>query len=422
MSQTGTYTGQGYADRYRLGEGRSSHKDGREAGSRPERPSAKQEAASTAKPGQKTFVDRSLIFIVLFLLCFGLIMIYSASSYAAMRQENDSAYFLKSQIRATILGLVGMIIMSRVNYHLLRKAAWPAYVGSLILILLVLTPLGMTKNGARRWLNLGLSLQPAEVAKVGMIIFFAAYICANMTRIGKMKGMIQTFLWALPPCAFVYFITDNLSTAIIIFGIVYVMMFIASPRSWPYVVAAIVIVLLAVSVVYAVEHNILPSELSYRLARIKIWRNPESDAGNKGFQTLQALYSIGSGGFLGKGLGQSTQKYRHLPEAQNDMIFAIVCEELGIFGALAVMLLFALLIWHFLHIANNAPDLFGSLLVTGVLTHFALQVVLNIAVVTNLLPNTGITLPFISYGGSSTLFLLVEIGIVLSVSRSIKLE
>ncbi len=374
-----------------------------------------------AKP--KTFVDRTLIFIVLFLLCFGLIMIYSASSYAAMRSENDSAFYLKSQLRATLLGLAGMIFVSRIDYHFFRKLAWPAYFGPIFLILLVLTPLGMTKNGARRWLNFfGVSLQPAEVAKVGMIVFFAAYICANVKRIAKLKGIIQTLALVSVPCLIVYLITDNLSTAIIIFGIVYVMMFIASPKSWPYVVGVVIIVAFAVLIVYAVENNILPSEISYRLTRIKIWRNPESDAGDKGFQTLQALYSIGSGGFLGKGLGQSTQKYRHLPEAQNDMIFAIICEELGMFGALAVMLLFALLIWHLLYIANHAPDLFGSLLVAGVMTHFAIQVVLNIAVVTNILPNTGITLPFISFGGSSTLFLLSEIGIVLSVSRSILVE
>ena len=174
--------------------------------------------------------------------------------------------------------------------------------------------------------------------------------------------------------------------------------------------------------VYVVENNIIPAEMSFRLNRIKAWRNPEAYASSTSYQTLQALYSIGSGGFLGKGLGQSTQKLGYIPEAQNDMIFSIICEELGMFGALAVMLLFILLIWHFMMIANNAPDLFGSLLVTGVMTHFAVQVVLNIAVVTNTLPNTGITLPFISYGGTSTLFLLTEVGIVLSVSRSIRFE
>ena len=378
---------------------------------------------NTQVKNQKTYVDRTLIFIVLFLLCFGLIMIYSASAYTAMRSNDNPAYYLLSQSRATILGLIVMVLVSRVDYHLYRKFAWIIYGASCTIILLVLTPLGMTKNGARRWLNIfGLSLQPAEICKVGMIIFFAAYICSNIKRITKFNGFMQTMLLTVMPCALVYFVTDNLSTAIIIFSIVYIMLFVASEKSFWYVLGAAAVVGLAVLLVYAVENNIIPADISFRLNRIKAWRNPEAYASNTSYQTLQALYSIGSGGFLGKGLGQSTQKLGYIPEAQNDMIFSIICEELGIFGALAVMLLFVLLIWHFLMIANNAPDLFGALLVTGVMTHFAVQVVLNIAVVTNTLPNTGITLPFISYGGSSTLFLLAEVGIVLSVSRSIKVE
>ena len=199
------------------------------------------------------------------------------------------------------------------------------------------------------------------------------------------------------------------------------MLFIASPKSAPYIILAVVLAGIAALLVYVIAHNIIPAELSYRLGRIKAWLDPEAYASSRGFQTLQALYSIGSGGTLGKGLGQSTQKLGFVPEAQNDMIFSIICEELGMFGALAVILLFIMLIYHLLMIATNAPDLFGSLLVTGVMTHFALQVVLNIAVVTNTLPNTGITLPFISYGGSSSVFLLTEIGIALSVSRTIRM-
>ncbi|MBR1877303.1 MAG: cell division protein FtsW [Lachnospiraceae bacterium] len=372
---------------------------------------------------QRTYVDRTLIFIVLFLLCFGLIMIYSASAYAAMRANEGSAFYLFSQAKATLIGLAAMVIVSRFDYHILRKLAWPAYGVSCIAVLLVLTPLGMTKNGARRWLNImGQSLQPAEICKVGVIVFFAAYICANLKRISKASGFLQTMLLTFLPCALVYFVTDNLSTAILIFCIVYIMLFVASEKSIWYILGAVAVAGLALLMVYVVENNIIPAEMSFRLNRIKAWRNPEAYASSTSYQTLQALYSIGSGGFLGKGLGQSTQKLGYIPEAQNDMIFSIICEELGMFGALAVMLLFILLIWHFMMIANNAPDLFGSLLVTGVMTHFAVQVVLNIAVVTNTLPNTGITLPFISYGGTSTLFLLTEVGIVLSVSRSIRFE
>ena len=366
--------------------------------------------------------DRSLIFIVLFLIVFGLIMIYSASAYSAVRAGKKSNYYLMSQLRATLLGLVVMAGISRIDYHKFRVLAWPAYFISLILIALVLTPLGMTINGARRWLNLGLSLQPAEVAKVGVILFFSAYVCGNLKRVQHIKGIVKTMILAAVPALMVYGITENLSSAIIIFAIVYIMLFIASPKSAPYIIFAGVMMGLAVLIVYVIAHNIVPAEVSYRLGRIKAWLDPEAYASNKGFQTLQALYSIGSGGVLGKGLGQSTQKLGFVPEAQKDMIFSIICEELGMFGALAVILLFIMLIYHLLMIATNAPDLFGSLLVTGVMTHFALQVVLNIAVVTNTLPNTGITLPFISYGGSSAVFLLAEIGIALAVSRSIRMS
>ncbi|MCR5746268.1 MAG: putative lipid II flippase FtsW [Lachnospiraceae bacterium] len=367
-------------------------------------------------------VDRSLIFIVLFLIVFGLIMIYSASAYSAVRAGENSDFYLKNQFVHTLLGLVVMFVVSRIDYHLLRKFAWAFYFVPIILILLVLTPLGMTINGARRWLRVGVSLQPAEVAKLGMIIFFAAYVCGNLKRVQHIKGIMQTMALAGFPALLVYSITDNLSSAIIIFAIIYVMLFVASPRSLPYVAVAGGLVAIAAFVVFIVAHNIIPAEMSYRLGRIEAWLNPEAFASGRGFQTLQALYSIGSGGILGKGLGQSTQKLGFVPEAQNDMIFSIICEELGMFGALAVILLFVMLIYHLLIIATNAQDLFGSLLVTGVMTHFALQVLLNIAVVTNALPNTGITLPFISYGGSSSVFLLAEIGVTLSVSRSMKAE
>ena len=233
---------------------------------------------------------------------------------------------------------------------------------------------------------------------------------------------MTVFAFAIVPCLMVMVITQNMSSAIIIFGIVYLMLFIASSDVRPYILFALGAVGFAVFIVFLVDKNIIPAEISFRLSRIKAWLNPEAYASGKGYQTLQALYSIGSGGIFGKGLGQSTQKLGFVPEAQNDMIFSIICEELGLFGAIAVIFIFVILIWHIMAVANNAPDLFGSLLSVGVMGHFAIQVVLNIAVVTNTIPNTGITLPFISFGGSSTLFLLAEIGLVLSVSRSIKAD
>lgn len=368
------------------------------------------------------FFDYTLLFIVIFLLCFGLVMLYSVSSYDANLKFGRSTYYLEKQVQATIIGIVVMLVTMMIDYHLWERFAMIAYFVSGILILLVLTPLGYEANGARRWLDLGLSLQPAEVAKVGMIIFFASLVCKMGKRIQTRKGFLFTVLWAIPISGMVLVITENLSSAIIIFGIVFMMLFVATPNYKEYFFAAAGVIVLAVIIVAAVDQGIIPEDMSYRFARIKAWLNPEAYASTKGFQTLQALYAIGSGDIFGKGLGQSMQKLGFLPEAQNDMVFSIICEELGLFGAVAIIMLFLLLIWRFMVIANNAQDLFGALLVVGVMAHISIQVILNIAVVTNSIPNTGITLPFISYGGSSVVFLLIEIGLVLSVSRSIKLE
>ncbi len=374
------------------------------------------------KNKERIFFDYTLLFIVIFLLCFGLVMLYSVSSYEANLKFGTSSYYLEKQIKATIIGIVVMFITMMIDYHVWEKFAMIAYIVSAVLIFLVLTPLGYEANGARRWLNLGMSLQPAEVAKVGMILFFASLVCKMGKRIQTKQGFLFTVIWAVPISGMVLFITQNLSSAIIIFGIVFMMLFVATPNYKEYLFAAFGIIVIAVLVVLAVDKGVIPEDMSYRFARIKAWLNPEAYASTKGFQTLQALYAIGSGDIFGKGLGQSMQKLGFLPEAQNDMVFSIICEELGLFGAVAIIMLFVLLIWRFMVIANNAHDLYGALLVVGVMAHIAIQVILNIAVVTNSIPNTGITLPFISYGGSSVVFLLIEIGLVLSVSRSIRFE
>ena len=267
-----------------------------------------------------------------------------------------------------------------------------------------------------------MSLQPAEVAKLALIVFFASLVTKFGESIKEKKGFIIVLLLAFPHAICVLTITQNLSSAIIIFSIVLMMLFVATPQYKEYFIIAGIAIAVAVIVVLLVKYDYIPATMSYRLARIKAWLDPESYAANKGFQTLQALYAIGSGDYFGKGLGQSIQKLGYLPEAQNDMIFSIICEELGLFGAFAIILLFVLLIWRFMLIANNASDMFGALLVVGVMAHISIQVILNIAVVTNTIPNTGITLPFISYGGSSIVFLLAEMGLVLSVSRSIRVE
>ena len=370
------------------------------------------------------FFDYTLLFIVLFLLGFGLIMVYSTSSYEASISANlkyDEAYYLKHQAFAAVMGFFAMIVVANIPYHFWERFATLGYFVSAILIVLVLTPLGIEANGARRWLNLGLSVQPAEIAKLCMILFLASFICKMGKGIRTGRGFWMVLMIPVPICVMVWKITNNMSSAIIIFGIALLMLFVASPDYKRFVLMGAAGVAAVAALVFAIiqmEH----SDLGFRGGRILAWLNPEDYASGTGFQTLQALYAIGSGGIFGKGLGQSMQKLGFRPEAQNDMIFSIICEELGLFGGIAVILLFVLLIWRFMVIANNSSDLFGALLVVGVMGHIAIQVILNIAVVTNTIPNTGISLPFISYGGSSVMFLMVEIGLVLSVAKGIKLK
>ena len=381
-------------------------------------------ASRRNKKQAEYFFDYTLLFIVLFLLGFGMIMVYSTSSYEASLSASlkyDEAYYLKHQALAAVMGLVAMIVVANIPYHFWERFAVLGYFVSAILIALVLTPLGIEANGARRWLNLGLSVQPAEIAKLCMILFLASFICKMGKGIRTGRGFWLVLMIPVPICLMVWKITNNMSSAIIIFGIALLMLFVASPDYKRFVLMGAAGVAAVAALGFAIiqmEH----SDLGFRGGRILAWLNPEAYASGTGFQTLQALYAIGSGGIFGKGLGQSMQKLGFLPEAQNDMIFSIICEELGLFGGIAVILLFVLLIWRFMVIANNASDLFGALLVVGVMGHIAIQVILNIAVVTNTIPNTGISLPFISYGGSSVMFLLIEIGLVLSVAKGIKLK
>ena len=297
------------------------------------------------------------------------------------------------------------------------------------MIPLVLTPLGIASHGARRWIgipNTSFNLQPAEVAKIAIILFLAVLVCKMGRGIRSFKGFCVMMLFPVPLAAEVYIITKNMSSALIILGIAVIMVFVASPDYKKFIVMGALVVAAAALVVFlAVLIYLVASGsdiLKFRGNRIRSWLDPESDPSDTGFQTLQGLYAIGSGGIWGKGLGQSMQKLSFLPEAQNDMIFSIICEELGLFGAVAVILMFIMLLWRMMVIANNATDLFGAMLVVGVMGHIAVQAILNIAVVTATIPNTGISLPFISYGGSSVMFLLIEIGLVLSVARRIQLK
>ncbi|MCM1091945.1 MAG: putative lipid II flippase FtsW [Butyrivibrio sp.] len=369
------------------------------------------------------FFDYSLLFIVLFLLGFGLVMIYSASSYTAILEYEDAGHFMKRQLLAIIIGLVMMIIVANLDYHFWKRFAGLGYIVSAVCILMVLTPLGIESHKARRWFRIpgiGLQVQPAEIAKLCMILLLALLVCRMGKGIRTMKGFMVMLLVPAPIAVMIWQITDNLSSALIVMAIAVLMVFVASPDYKKFVIMALIVIAVAALVVfYAVQTG---GQGNFRLGRITAWLDPESQSQDTGFQTLQGLYAIGSGGIWGKGLGQSMQKLKFLPESQNDMIFSIICEELGLFGAIAVIVMFIMLIWRMMIIANNAPDLFGAMLVVGVIGHIAVQAILNIAVVTNTIPNTGISLPFISYGGSSVMFLLIEIGLVLSVAKRIQLR
>lgn len=355
------------------------------------------------------FFDFSLLFIILFLLAFGLIMVYSSSSYMAEIKLGQADYYFKRQIMTSGMGLFAMIIASRWDYHRLKPLAGWIYALAFVCCVAVIF-VGIEYNGSRRWLGYGpVSFQPSELAKLACLIAVAAVVSNMPKNINKFSNVVRVIGMILPVFGLVAY--TNLSNAIIIMAITVFIVFVASRKYLQFFIAGAGIVVAGVALIMAE---------SYRASRIDAWLHPETSA--KGFQTLQGLYAIGSGGLFGKGLGQSMQKLGYVPEAQNDMIFSIICEELGLFGAICVILLFVLMIWRFVVIANSAKDLFGSLLVIGVMGHVATQVILNIAVVTNTIPNTGISLPFISYGGTSVIFLLTEMGIVLNVSRGIRIE
>ena len=367
------------------------------------------------KKRQIKYFDYSLLFIIIFLICFGLVMLYSTSAYDAQLTFKDPTHYLKRQGFAFGLGLTGMFVISRFDYRVWKKFGGVAYLVAILLSTLVLIPgIGIEHNYSRRWLgipNSSLEFQPSEFAKLAVIMFLASMICRFPKKMAKFSTVVKVMLFILPLFALIAY--NNLSTAIIVMGIGVAMIFVASPKYLQFVIVG------AVGVIGIVLFLVLPSA-GYRGERVEMWLHPENYA--KGYQTLQGLYAIGSGGLFGKGLGNSMQKLGFVPEAPNDMIFSIICEELGLFGAICVILLFLLLIWRFMVIANNARDLYGALLVTGILAHIAIQVILNIAVVTNSIPNTGVTLPFISYGGTSVVFLMAEMGLALSVSRGIQFE
>lgn len=370
---------------------------------------AQQTRKRVRKP-RKDKLDYTLFIVIFVLVVIGLIMVYSTSYYTANLNYKDPAYWLKRQGIFAFLGMLAMLFVSKIDYHYWKKIIMPALVVVDALLILVLV-IGKEVNGAKRWIQIGPlpAFQPSEIAKLVLIVAFAGLLSRQGKQIRKIKNLAAACVWVVPTAIFVG--VENMSTALILLSIIVIMIFVDYPRIMPLIAAGALVVVIAVIM--------LVSE-SYRMERITAWLDPEN--AENGYQTMQSLYAIGSGGVTGKGLGQSLQKLGFIPEAHNDMIFSIICEELGFVGGVSVIVLFVILIFRMVKIAINAYDLFGSLIAVGSIAHIGMQVLINVAVVTNTIPNTGVPLPFISYGGTSMIFLLAELGIVMNVARSVYWE
>ena len=357
-------------------------------------------------------VDLPFLVLVLALVAFGLVMLFSASYAVALYRRGDPYAYIRPQLLYAALGLGAMWLASRVDYHLYHKLAWPVLGVSLALLTAVLFM--PEYNGCKRWLvipGVG-TLQPSEIAKFAVVLAFAHIISLNASRMQSFAVGVLPFALVLGAVAVLMLLEPHLSGTLLILGIGAVLMFVGGTALKWFLLAGVSAVG-AVGAAVAVMPDLVP----YAAARLASWLDPFADPLGDGHQTIQSLYAIGSGGATGLGLGNSRQKHLFVPEPQNDFIFSIVCEELGFVGALAVIALFVLLLLRGITLAVRAPDRFGGLLVVGFVVQVAMQAALNIAVVTNTIPNTGISLPFFSSGGTSLMMLLGEMGVVLSVSR-----
>ena len=357
-------------------------------------------------------MDLPFLVLVLALVAFGLVMLFSASYAVALYRRGDAYAYIRPQLLYAALGLAAMWLASRVDYHIYHKLAWPVLGVSLVLLTVVLFM--PEYNGCKRWLvipGVG-TLQPSEIAKFAVVLAFAHIISLNASRMGSFAVGVLPFGLVLGAVAVLMLLEPHLSGTLLILGIGAVLMFVGGTALRWFILAGAG----AVGAVGAAV-AVMPGLVPYAASRLASWLDPFADPLGDGHQTIQSLYAIGSGGATGLGLGNSRQKHLFVPEPQNDFIFSIVCEELGFVGALAVVGLFVLLLLRGITLAVRAPDRFGGLLVVGFVVQVAMQAALNIAVVTNTIPNTGISLPFFSSGGTSLMMLLGEMGIVLSVSR-----
>ncbi len=363
----------------------------------------------------KGSIDVPFLILILCLLGFGLIMVCSASYVSAYYNKGDSFYYIKRQLIWTALGGLAMFVISRIDYRKYQKYIWLILIISFIMVVLVLIPgIGIVGGGARRWLGVGsFTFQPSEVAKLAVILYLANYISINYEKMKNFKEGFAPAFAVLAIFTFLVAIETHISGAILIFAIGIVMLFVGGSS---------IKLMMGLGLLGAGGITCLIAFTDYAKARITAWLDPFADAADSGYQIIQSLYAIGSGGFLGLGLGQSRQKHLYIPEPQNDYIFSIACEELGFVGAVVIILLYILLIWRGFTIAFHMKDRFGMMMVIGIVSRVAIQAILNIAVVTNALPSTGIGLPFFSYGGTALLVLMAEMGLVLSASRHSSLD
>ncbi len=362
--------------------------------------------------------DFTLCIAVLVLLAMGIIMVLSASAPSALSSTGSSYTFVRKQLLFAAFGIAAMFFMSKVDYRFLKKYYWIIYHISWMVLLLVLVPgFGVSVNGALRWVNIGFTqFQPSEITKIGLIIFYAGYLTDHKDELSDFKkGFLKPLAFAALPIGILFVVQNHMSVSLIIGIITITMMMMAGCKISHFLLSAVV----GTSMIFGGMGLLkIKGKGGFRLDRISTFFNPWSDSLGTGYQMVQSLYAIGSGGFFGVGLGNSKQKYLYIPEPHNDFIFAILAEELGFLGCVVVIALFVLFVWRGVLIAMKTQDMFGSLLAVGITTLIGAQAIINIAVVTASIPTTGMSLPFFSYGGTALLLLLLNVGILLNISRS----
>ena len=366
-------------------------------------------------------VDFTIVITILLLLSLGLVMVLSASAPTSMQEENGNSYkYFIRQSGFAVLGLVFMYFISKIDYRLYQKFYKHAWWVSVALLLAVLI-IGSERGGAKRWIDLKITtFQPSEIVKFLMIIFYAGILVKNRNELGKFgKGLIKHMLFLVPIIGLLL-LEPHLSTSIVIIITCSVMVIMAGCKFWQFVATGVTATggILSIATVLYFTSEVFRSEFQYAVKRIVTFMDPWKDVTGDGWQVIQSLYAIGSGGLFGAGLGESKQKYLYLPEPHNDFIFSVLAEEFGFVGCVIVFVLFAIFIWRGILIAMKAPDMFGSLVAIGITTLVGIQAVINVAVVTSSMPATGMPLPFFSYGGTALFILLCEMGVLLSISRA----